>query len=145
MTEAEWLEATEPGPMLALLGGEIVMWGQQGMSRPEVEAILGPPGDYRTAPGQITENRYSGLQSWHRQIRYTMDGRRTYPSHGWTYQDEGPVCLWLGDTAAIGVEYGPSETVKEARVYSGFLPDPRSLLDNLSWRIKRQWHRWFPG
>jgi hypothetical protein len=85
------------------------------MTRAEVEAILGPPGDYTTGP-------------------VTNSALKQYLGHG-TWLD------WQTDTAWVTIVLdepgGVAQTrfVKWARLEQG-------PLDNLLWRAKRQLNRW---
>jgi hypothetical protein len=47
------------------------------------------------------------------------------------------------DGAAVIVSFGPSGEVAEA-TYMTWAREEQSPLDNLLWRAKRQWRRWFP-
>jgi hypothetical protein len=51
--------------------------------------------------------------------------------------------FWETDDAAIEVGYGPSGELLFT-IRRGQKRLPQSPLDNLLWRLKRQWHRWFP-
>jgi hypothetical protein len=92
---------------------------RKGMSRAEVEAILGPEGDYRTGPQQCL------------------------PSLKQTVGESATVSDWFADDAFFSIGFDESGGVVMTLV------DPTSRteqgpLDNLRWRLKRQWHRWFP-
>src|SRR5262249_14859791 len=100
----------------------------EGMSRAEVEAILGPPGDYRTGP------------VWYEDLGI-VDGL-TVPLEN----EFG--ARWYGDKAASYVFFTQSGCVEDwKRVDQNWLRGRRvdqSPLDNLLWRAKRQWRKWFP-
>jgi hypothetical protein len=109
----------------------------EGMSRAEVEAILGPPGDYRTGLGE-TE---CGQNTW-APDRGPEFAVRTNWIPG---QLGGKPYLWgdwMGDSFRIVMVIGQSGSMEWKEGY------PRRTtqgpLDNLLWRLKRQWHRWFP-
>jgi hypothetical protein len=93
-----------------------------GMSHAEVEAILGPPGDHRTAPTEATTDF----------VFFSADGTKIATPD-----------VWRGDRANIYVAYDLAGCVmgKSSHANNRF---PQSPLDNLLWRAKRQWHRWFP-
>jgi hypothetical protein len=94
-----------------------------GMSRVEVEAILGSPGDYST-----------------REIAYLLE--EPTPVEGWPIGDNEE---WCGDRASIDVAFTPTGTLMWARFWEGLPTDPdEGPLHNLLWRAKRQWHGWFP-
>jgi hypothetical protein len=85
------------------------------VTRAEVEAILGPPGDYRTV---LTSDsgvplQQSNCESW--------------------VVNEGHVLVWYYDDDVVSSwALFPAVAVKQ------------TPLENLLWRAKRQWHRWFP-
>jgi hypothetical protein len=130
---------------LALLAvGAFVLWPRpdritrenferitEGMSRTEVYAILGHPGDYRTGPTRRLEEPDTGdLHDFDRAEAESARGR-------------GAVDEWSVDSAVIEVAYGRSGGAVHAS-YSNNGRRVQSLLDNLLWRAKRQWYRWFP-
>jgi hypothetical protein len=88
-----------------------------GMGRTEVEAILGPPGDYMSQPAAadittLTFDRPEG----------------------------GGQAYWASETGAIGIMFDRKGSVAQ----TGFVaPAPIQLgpLDTLLWRIKRLWLR----
>jgi hypothetical protein len=97
---------------------------REGMSRAEVEAILGPPGDYSTGP----------TNSFHPVSVISNDLRRV---------EIGPYAFdWRSDDLSVHVLFIDSRVVV-ADAYTNKLV-AQSPLDNLLWRAKRQWHRWFP-
>jgi hypothetical protein len=121
--------------LTVLAAGTIVLWPrpdritrenyrriQIAMSLAEVEAILGPEGDYTTAPVGPT---------------LVLD----------FLSDESPVpvpfiCTWYGDSAAIRLGFD-----KQAKIlwgqYQGQVAEKQGALENLLWRIKRQCRKWF--
>jgi outer membrane protein assembly factor BamE (lipoprotein component of BamABCDE complex) len=124
------------GLAVAVAAGVVVLWPRPeritredydrirpGMTRAEVEAILGPPGDYRNGP--------------------------TYPdlprpiTLSWSGDPDSPSAYWLGDRGGIYVYRGDPDRVGEAS-FVEVQRVPQDPLDNLLWRAKRQWHRWFP-
>jgi hypothetical protein len=95
---------------------------QEGMTPAEAKAILGPPGDYTTGP--CFEHPFGpGGHS----------GDLTLPYH----------LLWTTDTLYVHVCYG--DAGKVAGLAWG-IPhrQEQSPLENLVWRAKRQWRKWFP-
>jgi hypothetical protein len=108
------------------------------MTRSEVEAILGPPGDHSTAPLEDPDTSFQ---------KYVLSYWRPYDSpvvdRLYNVTVEYQVIQWRGDTGIICVQFTLSDHV----VSAGMWPVRRveqTLLDNLLWRAKRQWHRWFP-
>jgi hypothetical protein len=87
-----------------------------GMGRAEVEAILGPPGDYTTGPSQcLPAFKQLGLP---------------------------PVVLdWFADTAWVSIGFDDSGGVVLKRYYP-LKRAEQGPLDSLLWRAKRQWRRW---
>ncbi len=100
---------------------------RQGMTRAEVEALLGPPGDYRTGPVDYD----AGLVP----IKTTP---LTMP-----YASDDEVARWTGDGAYMAVQFD-----SDGRVGTWYLiPTSRaaqSPVSDLLWRLKRQWRRWIP-
>jgi hypothetical protein len=95
---------------------------KEGMSRAEVEEILGPAGDYTTGPTY-----------YHSQL-----------SLEWLhlYADELPGYQWQGDDGTIVVFF--DEQVVAHTYFTSNCRLTQGRLDNLLWRFKRQWRRWFP-
>jgi hypothetical protein len=95
----------------------------RGMALAEVEAILGPPGDYRTGP-TIWDLNFPPVR----------------------FVNPDPTCEWVhwdGDAASLSVTFN-----SQRKVLNTYYTPNQSLdkgpLDNLLWRAKRQWRRWFP-
>jgi hypothetical protein len=122
---------------VVVAAGVVVLWPsrltrenydriQNGMSRTEVEAVLGPEGDYRTMPTKFVylTQWYTGLGNFVVDDDYTPDG------------------LWESDAGNICVIYRQGRVTAKAFVMTSRLD--QSYLDNLLWRAQRQWHRWFP-
>jgi hypothetical protein len=128
------------GPAVAVAVGVVVLWPTQpnritqencdrikkGMSRAEVETILGPPGDYRTGPGQ-------GVLAWDP----ILDG--TTRLNECTNRSN-----WAGDTGWVSVEFDNGDGTVRASEFIESKRIAQGPLENLLWRAKRQWHRWFP-
>ncbi len=99
-----------------------------GMSRGEVRAILGPPDDYRTVE---TEADIWGptVGDWSSAFFIGGDGALT--------ED------WEFNAGDIRVKYTEAGVVRAAMYFYAVELDS-GLLDNLLWRAKRLWRRWFP-
>jgi hypothetical protein len=127
--------------VLLLVAGAFVLWPQperftrencgrveEGMTRAEVESLLGPPGDYRTGPSDYD----AGLVP----IRVAPI---TMPP--WETSDND--ACWAGDSAYMAVRFDSA-----GRAHAWYcVPTSKaaqSRLDDLVWRAKRQWRRWFP-
>jgi hypothetical protein len=100
---------------------------RQGMTRAEVDALLGPPGDYRTGP-----------VDYDRGLVPLKIAPITMP---WETSDDDD--RWAGDSAYLAVRFDP-----EGRVGSWYVVPTskaaQSPLGNLLWRLGRQWRRWSP-
>jgi hypothetical protein len=96
----------------------------QEMTRAEVEAILGPPGDYRTRATAC---------------RGVPDRVRDFDETDATTDDK----QWDGDGGSIHVDYGRAGTVVYV-TYREMEEADQGPLDVLLWRAKRLWRRWFP-
>jgi hypothetical protein len=95
---------------------------EKGMSRVQVESILGLPGDYRTGPTEI---------AWI--LEYD-------PITGKTLWDDR---CWCADTLLIIVDFDESGSAYRYWCFD----ERRSLqspLENFLWRANRHWRRWFP-
>jgi hypothetical protein len=89
---------------------------RRGMSRAEVEAILGPPGDYRSGE--------------------THD----FVTRGWLPGD----LIWETDHVIIIVHFHESGRVRFQSIQLVSVRDSSDPLDKLFWLAKRQWRKWFP-
>jgi hypothetical protein len=92
------------------------------MSRAEVEAILGPPGDYRTRP--------TGLENG-------------VPMDLGDPLKDGETVLWCGDAGSIVLVFNREGTVTTVG-FGDRVPKPSGPFDTLLWRAKLLWRRWFP-
>jgi hypothetical protein len=102
---------------------------KSGMTRAEVEAILGPPGDYRTGEtGRIEEEEWV-VQS---------DAAENVDTPPDSYAD----ALWECDTCCIRVYFGLKGVFLADFAY--FSEGKRSPIDKFLSRAKNQWHKWFP-
>jgi hypothetical protein len=123
---------------------------REGMSRAEVEAILGgPPGDYRTV---LTEP--DGDEPFYTVVRAPPDLDALGRQHDalqrmteeerleWKRINQPSPDRWQGDTANIYVTFWPEGAV--CPTFSPLRKIEQSRLDNLVWRVKRQWQKWFP-
>jgi hypothetical protein len=101
----------------------------KGMTRAEVEVILGPAGDYTTRPAELVDGPDLSYVLLKAQSESCRDGR-------------GVFLMWTADSGVIGVAFH-SERASGAAFcpVNGIKQDAR---ENLLWRAKRQWRRWFP-
>jgi hypothetical protein len=105
-----------------------------GMSCSEVEAILGPPGDYRTRLGDT--KFHEGWQADLDEYDPTIATWRMPISGGSVIAD------WVGDTIRVQVYADDTRGVALSRAVERRRNE--HALDDLLWRIKRKWRRWFP-
>jgi hypothetical protein len=102
---------------------------REGMTRAEVEALLGPPGDYRTGPvdydGGFVPLKITPL---------------TMPQITPLSED---IVRWTGDSAYIAVLFDSAGCVQTWYVVPTS-KTAQSPLGALLWRAERQWRRWFP-
>jgi hypothetical protein len=155
------------GLAVVVAAGVVVVWSrkdlitrdrydriQAGMTRTKVEAILGgPPGDYRTVPTEA--------EQW--QGCYDIDADASEAGCYATLADGEIEAAWFGNQGIVrvwfrsGVCAWGQSTLPSGGLsgLSGEGPTPyksftrtveskRGPLDNLLWRAKRLWHRWFP-
>jgi len=134
--------------LMALMGlvvvaaGVAVLWPRQdritqenfalihvGMSRANVVAILGPPGDYTTGPT---------IFGIHRLSPWNVNATRLDPN-----ELNGSPYDWLTDTGWYTVTFDDSDKV-EGRGFESGTKAKQGTVDNLLWRVERQWRRWFP-
>jgi hypothetical protein len=123
------------GPAVVVVAWAVVLWPRpnritwdnygraccDGMTRPEVYAILGPPGDYRTGPVEGCES----------------------PTYRVGYIEGRPAETWVADTTGCAFLFDSAGRMQMSQWVS-CRPVSQTPLDNLLWRAKRQWHRWFP-
>jgi hypothetical protein len=100
---------------------------EDGMSPTEVEAILGPPGDYRTGPA----NGLGVFECAGGEVVARLDEHRA-------------MYFWISDTTCIDVVFDDAIGAASHRYCASVDRVPQSAFDNLLWRAKRLWHRWFP-
>ena len=120
------------GLAVVVAAGAVVLWPRSritqddsdrikiGMTRAEVQAILGPPGDHRTnAPPPRGRS-----------------GGSTRPSG--TGGDR-----WVGDEGTLQVLFNSDDRVRGCSWFQSAGERGDGFIQVLRW-VKRQWHRWFP-
>ena len=126
--------------LVVLVAGASVLWPRadritqenfdrinDGMSQAEVEAILGPPGDFRTLPPA------------------PVDATHQLPIDTTDPTDESiHEVRWFGDKGWIVVGFTNNDQVTSVASFDAASEIPNGHLDNLLWQAKRQWRRWFP-
>jgi hypothetical protein len=96
-------------------------------------AASSPPDDTASLNHRIgSERRQPGGREWHKA-----------PGHLENTQLSN-VDSWLSDTAAITV-LSDQDGVANAIAFAPVTKTHQGLFENLLWRVKRQWHRSFPG
>jgi hypothetical protein len=125
---------------LALAGaGALVLWTrasaitrekadsiQEGMTRADVVTLLGPPGDHSTGPLTSSLGAY---------VFDSSDDCGTSPDYG---SEAG----WITDIGIVDVRFDDDQRVMNCW-FSPLRRVEQSPLENLLWRAKRQWRRWF--
>jgi hypothetical protein len=102
---------------------------QEGMSRAEVEAILGPPGDHRTGATYTYPQIGTGVFSA-KDLFFVFATGPAWP-------------VWKGDAVEIQIQLNDSgHATHKGRLTAHRIE--QTPLDNLLWRAKRQWRKWFP-
>ncbi len=97
-----------------------------GMSRAEVEAILGPAGDYRSYDSELDrEHMLDGVDEFARDT---------------TLEDTH--LRWWEDGGFAFVVVSPSEEVV-SKIYIVLRRVDHGPLGNLRWRLHRRWQEWF--
>jgi hypothetical protein len=115
---------------------------REGMSRADVEAVLGPPGDYRTGPTTPEYSLSGGQEGWN-----TGNGPAliTFGDAAEWREPEGMLtCKWHGDRRVIRVTFDPDGRAVDAMLSEGVKRLDQAPLENIVWRAKRQWQKWFP-
>jgi hypothetical protein len=156
---------------LAVVGaaGAVVLWPKppsritqenfdlirDGMTRAEVEAILGPPGDQRTGLGEMYLQEGPGGPlglgaGWFPEgevcgtVWLPDPDDVAFTLSNWSRDSHrGHLCAcWMSDSLAMYIAIDDSGRV----VFKGRRIRRTTLgqFDSLLWRLKRQWHRWFP-
>jgi hypothetical protein len=121
----------------------------EGMTRAEVETLLGPPGDHRTEPAEYSRLAYIARQRAQSdreaarlagRVLRDLAGQRAR-----SIGDDYPAAShwWEGNTSLVMVSYNHSDRVTDFARADALNPKP-SAVQTLLWRLKRQWHRWFP-
>jgi hypothetical protein len=101
---------------------------ESGMSRAEVEALLGPPGDHATGETGFYRSAVGDEHTFNeKEAELFVDTQN----------------CWGCDTKSIYVRFGSAGTVVQTSYWT-FDPPRQRPLANLLWRLKRQWRQWFP-
>ncbi len=117
---------------------------REGMTRAEVEAILGPPGDYRSGLGELLlEGSHNSI--WAEDEPPVPDSILDQDSepNGKAWDSLSIYYRWFSDNAEVDLRFDDDGRVAGHSFYHRrrtYQPP----LDNYVWRVKRQWRRWFP-
>jgi hypothetical protein len=137
------------GLAVVVAAGVVVLWPQpssritrenferikEGMSREEVEAILGPPCDFSTGPlVRVRANRPPNPFSVENFDPITVIG---------SGDNREELLVWKIDRQLISINFGPSGRVEDLWMHDVARVN-QTAFENLLWRLKRQWRRWFP-
>jgi hypothetical protein len=96
---------------------------QTGMSRAEVETVLGPPGNYASGP-----------------LVFLNDAVIDFSGTPGIYSEDPP--WWITDTVVVVAEFDGQGQATSIRPHP--CRSSRPYLDDLRWRLKQEWRRWFP-
>jgi hypothetical protein len=107
---------------------------KEGMSRGEVEAILGPPGDYSSGPVDFAG---SGRSRPPDELVFTPGRREAFEDKTWERFE------WRNDRRIVWIYFEPSGKVL-SESDSMVQRIDQSLSESVFWRAKREWRRWFP-
>jgi hypothetical protein len=114
----------------------------KGLTKAEVEAVFGPPGDCTSGPtyheARWIETRNSFPVEWESTPMPAGLSQLLDLIAG----DASPRATWSGDTADVYVWFGRNGV--EATALWPHERKPQNSLDNLLWRAKRVWRRWCP-
>lgn len=101
---------------------------QEGMSAAEAEAILGPLGIYFTGPVEYDlDNIDSFMKGLNEPLRTGEFGHSE---------------CWNSDAATIVLRFDAGKVAR--KLYVSSRRADRGLFDDLLWRVKLRWRRWFP-
>jgi hypothetical protein len=104
---------------------------REGMTRAEVEAIVGvPPGDYRTRPPDDEKIDSSSMASFQKM-------QSTARWFGETLE------MWRNDQVRLAVVFDSEDKVNH-EMHGKPATSDAGPLECFLWRANRQWHRWFP-
>jgi hypothetical protein len=94
-----------------------------GMTRADVEAILGPPGDFTTRESIILDPPSTDSRYW--------------PAPRRVYED------WITDSNGVEIAFDPATGLVEEIGRLEVCQSDQPLYEVLLWRVQRLWHRWF--
>jgi hypothetical protein len=101
---------------------------REGMTRADVVALLGPPGNYSTGPLLAPSGKGP----------YVIDPDTRCTSG----PDYGSEDCWVADIGVVEVRFDEDQRVMNSW-FSPLDKVQQGSLENLLWRAQRQLHRWF--
>jgi hypothetical protein len=114
---------------------------QPGMSLAEVQAILGPPGDYRTGP---TRTHIWGYHPEDTNMDTDTDDPLMLRLDEMLFgRLDERLGKWESDTGVAVVKCDESGH-SLVYIYYASKNVEQGPLDNLLWRVNRRWRKWFP-
>lgn len=122
---------------------------QPDMTRAEVEAILGPPGDYTTEP---SDEEFPPLEEVEHYYYAPQCRIRPESSPGFISLSSGVAIvsprpnqtIWKDDNGTLSVVFDQDDTVEMVE-YSTYDGQHHGLLDRVVRLFQRQSPRWLPG
>jgi hypothetical protein len=133
------------GLAVVVAAGTVVLWPREdrlneanfaritpGMSRAEVEAILGPAGDYSSGPLEFTLALFSFTGGTRPTRDYEPPSRRDFFGDGLV-----DIVEWRTDKWLIVIYFSPTGPLRSERHH--VVRADQSVFENLLWRAKRQW------
>jgi hypothetical protein len=146
--------------LVVLAAGALVVWPRpnritqdnfdrirDGMSQADIEALLGPPGDYRNVPTTDASDPqiFDDIDAWACSLfRHKRVGPESADPPGFWFGDEG--YIWINFESGLVPDleiksYGGSSRTRGFQICK---KQERGPLHNILWRAKLLWHRWFP-
>jgi hypothetical protein len=133
--------------LAVLAGGAFVLWPRtdrltrenfdrikEGMSFAQVEAILGPPGDYTTAPELKKKLNLAEYKNCYAD-RDCLGGVETLDSMD-------PLACWESDSVQVFISF--PQGIVSTKDFFVTSREQQTPAENLLWRAKREWRKWFP-
>jgi hypothetical protein len=127
---------------------------REGTTRAEVESILGgPPGDYRTIRTEDAGEgpaAWAGDLDWYAARRASHAGASGYSpldsvEHDPDLPNDAPLLgTWFGNEGYVLIVFVSDAVDVDGKNFYRTVNKDNSPLDNLLWRAKCLWHRWFP-
>jgi hypothetical protein len=111
-----------------------------GMARPEIEAKLGPPGDYTTGPLWYTpDSDFCGFSVQAMSRELVKDPQRRFMATNALYAQS----CWSSDDLVFVVAFDSEGKAWQSSIYR--VRRAPNSLESFFLRIERQWERWTMG